>query len=861
MGYTQGMFPEVYALDDSRIAWVFPMSEADPATGAVDLGKVWCEPIGEGARFRTPTGKGAVSTRYGFLDGRLAAPVENVAGFTQEWYEDVWPDIDIVLSSNQSGPVLYFVCHPGSHPEEIRLQFHGQDSLKFVDDEVRIYKENQWIRLDEATAYQIDDENEVSGILNWTANWEPNSGGGTAGLTFEEYDPDQMVVFKVGYPEMPPAPPPTDDPEWCTYFASQTANDFVTGEYVTADANLLVCGHTNSYDFPASDAVIENLPPSQCGYLTKFSEVHLKEWSYLFGPSARCLTVDEPNQVVFVAGGLANNDNLYTQDRNTGNTADYFHPGTSGTYDQSWIAAFSYPISGSVYVSLEWCTHFRAEVVTAMTISSSGDLWMTGMAGPELEQANDGPGSPWTQTDNYDHSAFVAHFNPASELIWCTWIGGYWKDWGLDIAIHEGTDRVAVVGQTKSNAYVDEDCEFEDLPPFPLYDGGHWYYCACGGNSTCNTVADGFIALFNLDGERQTISYFGGRGSMPSSVDFDPQGNLYVAGHLSVSDYTTGACMPPDPDNLGFPHCTSAGWFDVSTTTASMVHYLARFSSDLDLQWSTVLNSAGDFTGLSYAGYPEIWHGLNLPQVDVDEAGAVYFAASTQAGSGTNTEDPFALQTEAGLYYTDVNNDAGLTNPPPYYNTGQNIYIVKLSPSGSPLYGSFFGGRGAHRDITSYQGGAGDLLCELKVRNDQVYLGGCTNSYSFFPFAFTPPAYFSGLPPDPTIENGPNVWNGFIANVSDLINFDVGMLSPVQHEGTLVYPNPLQARLNIRIAADRSGIHQISVFDATGRIVLQHDEVKFNQGSAQLDVSGLAPGAYRGVIAGSLPERFSFVKE
>ncbi len=88
--YTQGMFPEVYALDDSRLAWVFPLSEADPATGAVNLGKVWCEPVGEGANLRTPTGKGAVDTRYGFLDGRLSAPVMDVAGFTQEWYENVW---------------------------------------------------------------------------------------------------------------------------------------------------------------------------------------------------------------------------------------------------------------------------------------------------------------------------------------------------------------------------------------------------------------------------------------------------------------------------------------------------------------------------------------------------------------------------------------------------------------------------------------------------------------------------------------------------------------------------------------------------------------------------------------------------
>lgn len=167
----------------------------------------------------------------------------------------------------------------------------------------------------------------------------------------------------------------------------------------------------------------------------------------------------------------------------------------------------------------------------------------------------------------------------------------------------------------------------------------------------------------------------------------------------------------------------------------------------------------------------------------------------------------------------------------------------------------------AHGQHTYYQGGAGDLLCELKVRNDQVYLGGCTNSYSFFPFAFTPPAYFSGLPPDPTIENGPNVWNGFIANISDLLNFDVGITSEVEvDEPIVVFPSPATDQLNIRFGPEWKGPVNLDVFEATGRLLLRKVDVKIAADVVPIDINTLAPGVYHGLVSGKSIGHFNFTK-
>lgn len=237
-----------------------------------------------------------------------------------------------------------------------------------------------------------------------------------------------------------------------------------------------------------------------------------------------------------------------------------------------------------------------------------------------------------------------------------------------------------------------------------------------------------------------------------------------------------------------------------------------------------------------------------------------YFAAYTQTGSGTNTAVPFPLQEEDGLYYTDENKDAGIVNPAPYYNTGQEIYILKLSPEGVPVWGSFVGGQGAHVQPDYYQGG-GDVLCALQVRNDRVFIGGCTNSFNAFPFAGTVPAYIDGSPPDPFVIDGPNVWNGFIMNLSEQLNFDVGMpgSEPLDHDWS-VFPSPTEDYLTLLSADGRDLERSVVVFDATGREVLRLAGLRSTGGRLPLNVESLAPGLYTGSVSGFTNGRFTFIK-
>lgn len=220
-----------------------------------------------------------------------------------------------------------------------------------------------------------------------------------------------------------------------------------------------------------------------------------------------------------------------------------------------------------------------------------------------------------------------------------------------------------------------------------------------------------------------------------------------------------------------------------------------------------------------------------------------YFAASTQTGSGNNTQEPFSLQEEEGLYYTDVNKDAGIVNPAPYYNTGQEIYVLKLSPEGVPVWGSFVGGQDVHVQPDYYQGG-GDVLCALQVRNDRLYIGGCTNSIHFLPLHWILPAFGSAVAPSIQDPDSPDQWNGFIADLSYLYNLDVSTGPQAANAaGFAVFPSPAEGMLSVGLPVG-TGPLDLVIHDATGREVLRERTAPPTGAVAHVDISTLARGAY-----------------
>jgi hypothetical protein len=152
-----------------------------------------------------------------------------------------------------------------------------------------------------------------------------------------------------------------------------------------------------------------------------------------------------------------------------------------------------------------------------------------------------------TPAPNSTMSAFVAKYNPAGQLLWCTYLGGDNQSMGVGVAAMPN-GGVAIVGITTS----------DDSGPFPTSNA---YQPRNNGQS------DYFVTVFGANGNLQYSTYLGGSGieggvvvqplqpitfpdnsNSGNSVAVDANGLVYVAG-MTASGGGSGATPFPVTTN------------------------------------------------------------------------------------------------------------------------------------------------------------------------------------------------------------------------------------------------------------------------------------------------------------------------
>ena len=492
-----------------------------------------------------------------------------------------------------------------------------------------------------------------------------------------------------------------------------------------------------------------------------------------------------------------------------------------------------------------------------MAIGASGDLWVTGTAGPFMEQVPGGTGV-WMQGafGGGQTDAYIAHFKDDGALLWATWIGGGNEEAGLDIAVNDQTDRVVVVGGTNTNSFFfGSDCSVgAPNTPMPLFDGGGYFQCACGGNNTCDPAigSSGFVALFDRAGHRQTVTYLGGAvTNMVTSVIMAPGGDILMAGYQGGNSYHPVPCAEPGGGITGFTHCLSPGWFDLPSSSATAVHYLIRFDQDLHVEWSTYLNAEGTQTMADPLIDGSSSIPRNLPQVAVDESGRITLAAGTYTGAFNHPGVPFPAYSDPGYYQQGWHQDEDYIFQK--FQTAQDIYVVRFHADGEPLHSTYFGGRGGSAQEDWYAD-TGDLIGDLVTQNGRVILAGSSASYGFFPFFTTnnyPDPFEYTSHPFSSLANSYDQYHGFLANLGGTADITIGAEEWAAGElGTWVFPSPATTEVELVLPAGLQP-RAVVVLDAVGRVVMQGATERTATGRFRLNVSGLATGVYSVVDPGS----------
>ncbi len=366
-------------------------------------------------------------------------------------------------------------------------------------------------------------------------------------------------------------------------------------------------------------------------------------------------------------------------------------------------------------------------------------------------------------------SAFVAKYNSAGQLLWCTYLGGNNQSMGIGVAaMPDG--GVAVVGLTTSNA------------SFPLTSNA--------SQSKNNGQSDYFVTVFNAQGKLEYSTYLGGSGvegavqggsgqpiifadnlNSGNCVAVDANGLIYISG-ITTSGGGSGQTKFPLTSNayqkdLAGATNASLSIIDPNKSGAASLVYSSFLGGDHDSQGHSVaVNPSGSY--ISIAGFTT---SLNFPTTSNayrSTAPSGGFAAnssngfvtefqSSQPGSPSSTysmrystylgansstarDDVYGMtMTSSGLIVaTGRTQSAGFpmtTGGPTIFNSatylqegvsGDEPYVVKINPAlsgtASLVYATFLGGGSASGQWSSFT-----TSVAVDARG-AVYVAGETNA-------------------------------------------------------------------------------------------------------------------------------------
>jgi gliding motility-associated-like protein len=309
-----------------------------------------------------------------------------------------------------------------------------------------------------------------------------------------------------------------------------------------------------------------------------------------------------------------------------------------------------------------------------------------------------------------------------SVLVWSTYYGGSGvTEQGSHIST-DNSGNLFVVGNTNGTN-------------FPVTVGA--YQVNYGG------VQDGFMLKFDSNGNRLWATYFGGnRSDNIRSCATDAQGNIFVTG-------STFSLNLPTMNPGGGAYFQSVN-FASTNNTVNLTSYVAKFDSNGNLIWSTFLGG-----GLGESGI-DVWidnnndlivSGMSAstdfpvtsgafqttnagPLTGAGIFGDAYVGKFTNSGvlqwltfiGGSQDEIGYGVATDANnnVYATGwtrstnfpVSNDAF---QPTYGGGTGDAFVVKFSPTGNRIWGSFYGGTGEERAL------------DCVFDNQHIFLAGYTS--------------------------------------------------------------------------------------------------------------------------------------
>ena len=325
---------------------------------------------------------------------------------------------------------------------------------------------------------------------------------------------------------------------YSTYFGG-SGDDVATAIVTDTNGNTYIAGHTTSADFPTTSGAFQpQLSGTEAAFIAKLapSGSGLIYSTYLGGSKndqASAIAVDGVGNIV--AAGLAQSTDFPTS---TGAFQTACHLDGQSNCADAFVTKINPAGMGST--DLVYSTYIGGSAqdqATAVASDSLGQIEVTG-----LTQSLDFPTSAGAfQTachlDGQSNcaDAFMTKINPVgsgpTDLVYSTYFGGSGTDQSTGIAV-DSSGNIYITGATQS----------ADLPSTS---GVFQPACHLDSQSNCGNA---FVAKIYPGGQGPAdlmySTYLGGSGSdQASSIALDANGNVYIAGTTTSTDFPTASSV------------------------------------------------------------------------------------------------------------------------------------------------------------------------------------------------------------------------------------------------------------------------------------------------------------------------------
>jgi hypothetical protein len=431
----------------------------------------------------------------------------DVPTYAKVHYRDVYPGIDLVYYGNQRRLEHDFIVSPGADPNKIVLDFKGAERLEIdAQGNLVLHTAAGVVLQRKPVIYQ-----EIEGVRTAIAGSYTLRSARRAGFKLAAYDTTRPLVI--------------DPILLYSTFLGGNGGDSGRGIAADADGNAYVIGNTSSTDFPTTAGTFRT-SPSTCSltptvFVTKLNPTGsaLVYSSYLGGCN------DLGGAIAVDAAG-----NAYL----TGTTRSFGFPTTTGAFQRSTdgASAFVTKISptGSELVYSTFLGGRFDDTGSGIAIDSAGNAYVAGWT-----QSIDFPTTPGAFQPVYSggggEAAFATKLNPeGSALVYSTYLsggGGSGHDQATGIAV-DADGNAYVVGS--SSPFAGRPATFPTTAGAlqPVFGGGF----ADAFVAKLDATGSALVYSTFLGGSQSEGA---------SSIVVDAAGNAYVSGGTRSTDFPTTA--------------------------------------------------------------------------------------------------------------------------------------------------------------------------------------------------------------------------------------------------------------------------------------------------------------------------------